>query len=157
MIWALAAAQTLAHELTLTHACHRNNVSCCVTERCSVSANKPAAKPPTAPQKSWVSLHTQALTRCFSPRGKIKLDSWMKFTAGEREKKKIVWIRAGKCCYINLMWARSILQHLWLRPTPLSSFSEMWSRKRLETFKPDALHNATRRVWFYNITMTLFL
>lgn len=83
--------------------------------------------------------HTHAKQRipdlllCW-PWGKIKLDSWMKFTAGRRKKKKIVWIRARKCCYINLMWARSILQHLWLRPTPLHSepYSRIHGRVRLE-------------------------
>lgn len=32
--------------------CDRGHVLCFVVERCSVPANKPAAKPPTAPQKS---------------------------------------------------------------------------------------------------------
>lgn len=100
-----------------------------------MSANKPAAKPPTAPQKSWVS-HKHARTHtnrefltccCVGLEVKLSLTLGWKFTAGRR-KKKIVRIRVRKCCYINLMWARSILQHLWLQPTPLHS--ELCSRIR---------------------------
>lgn len=124
------------HYQAKTHAKHWYlNVLCCVAERCSVSANKPAAKPPTAPQKSWVShkhagAHTHTQTEfltccCVGLEVKLSLTLGWKFTAGRR-KKKIVRIRARKCCYINLMWARSILQHLWLQPTPLHS--ELCSR-----------------------------
>lgn len=84
----------------------------------------------------------------------------MKFSAGRREGRgEITWIRAGKCSYINLTWARGILQHLGLQPTPLHSHSNTagfmagWDWKGRIT----ACKSATQALWFcfYKINATL--
>lgn len=69
-----------------------------VAERCTLSANKPAAKPQTAPQKSWVSpspTHTHKQRSSDPPllrlRPEVKLSltlGWNSLLLRERERKR---------------------------------------------------------------------